>query len=158
MVYRGELHDGTRIAMKRMECGAIKGKGAIEFKSEIVVLTKVRHRNLVVLICYCLDGNEKLLVYELMPQGTLSRHLFNWSEEGLEPLEWNRRLTIALDMARGVEYLHDLAHQSFIHRDLKSSNILLGDDMRAKVADFGLVCFAPEGKPSIETRIARTFG
>lgn len=157
-VYKGELHDGTRIAVKRMESGAITGKGAAEFKSEIAVLTKVRHRHLVALLGYCLDGNEKLLVYEYMHQGTLSRHLFNWPEEGLEPLEWNRRLTIALDVARGVEYLHGLAHQSFIHRDLKPSNILLGDDMRAKVADFGLVRLAPEGKASIETRIAGTFG
>ncbi|CAO2813853.1 unnamed protein product [Amaranthus hypochondriacus] len=157
-VYKGELHDGTKIAVKRMESGVIAGKGLNEFKSEIAVLTKVRHRHLVALLGYCLDGNEKLLVYEYMPQGTLSRHLFNWAEEGLKPLEWTRRLSIALDVARGVEYLHTLAHQSFIHRDLKPSNILLGDDMRAKVADFGLVRLAPEGKASIETRIAGTFG
>ena len=157
-VYKGELHDGTKIAVKRMESGAISGKGATEFKSEIAVLTKVRHRHLVSLLGYCLDGNEKLLVYEYMPQGTLSKHLFNWMEEGLKPLEWNRRLTIALDVARAVEYLHSLAHQSFIHRDLKPSNILLGDDMRAKVSDFGLVRLAPEGKASVETRIAGTFG
>ncbi|RVW69932.1 Receptor protein kinase TMK1 [Vitis vinifera] len=157
-VYRGELHDGTKIAVKRMESGVITGKGLAEFKSEIAVLTKVRHRHLVALLGYCLDGNEKLLVYEYMPQGTLSRHLFSWPEEGIKPLEWTRRLAIALDVARGVEYLHGLAHQSFIHRDLKPSNILLGDDMRAKVADFGLVRLAPEGKGSIETRIAGTFG
>ncbi|KAK6125825.1 hypothetical protein DH2020_040431 [Rehmannia glutinosa] len=118
-VYKGELHDGTKIAVKRMECGVIAGKGTAEFKSEIAVLTKVRHRHLVALLGYCLDGNEKLLVYEYMPQGTLSRHVFNWADEGLQPLEWTRRLTIALDVARGVEYLHGLAHQSFIHRDLK---------------------------------------
>ncbi|PON83165.1 Serine/threonine protein kinase [Trema orientale] len=157
-VYKGELHDGTKIAVKRMESGVIAGKGLAEFKSEIAVLTKVRHRHLVALLGYCLDGFERLLVYEYMPQGTLSRHLFNWPEEGLKPLEWKQRLTIALDVARGVEYLHGLAHQSFIHRDLKPSNILLGDDMRAKVADFGLVRLAPEGKGSIETRIAGTFG
>ncbi|KAK9950978.1 hypothetical protein M0R45_006441 [Rubus argutus] len=157
-VYKGELHDGTKIAVKRMEAGVIAGKGLAEFKSEIAVLTKVRHRHLVALLGYCLDGNERLLVYEYMPQGTLSRYIFNWPEEGLKPLEWTRRLTIALDVARGVEYLHGLAHQSFIHRDLKPSNILLGDDMRAKVADFGLVRLAPEGKGSIETRIAGTFG
>lgn len=157
-VYKGELHDGTKIAVKRMESGVIAGKGLGEFKSEIAVLTKVRHRHLVALLGYCLDGLERLLVYEYMPQGTLSRHLFNWPEEGLKPLEWKKRLTIALDVARGVEYLHGLAHQSFIHRDLKPSNILLGDDMRAKVADFGLVRLAPEGKASIETRIAGTFG
>lgn len=157
-VYKGELHDGTKIAVKRMESGVLAGKGLAEFKSEIAVLTKVRHRHLVALLGYCLDGNEKLLVYEYMPQGTLSRHLFNWVDEGLKPLEWTKRLTIALDVARGVEYLHGLAHQSFIHRDLKPSNILLADDMRAKVGDFGLVRLAPEGKGSIETRIAGTFG
>lgn len=157
-VYKGELHDGTKIAVKRMEAGIVSEKGLNEFKAEIAVLTKVRHRHLVALLGYCLDGNERLLVYEYMPQGTLSRHLFGWRDEGLNPLEWTRRLTIALDVARGVEYLHSLAHQSFIHRDLKPSNILLGDDMRAKVADFGLVRLAPEGKASIETRLAGTFG
>ncbi|XP_058108399.1 receptor protein kinase TMK1-like [Magnolia sinica] len=158
-VYKGELHDGTKIAVKRMESGVISSKGLNEFKSEIAVLTKVRHRHLVALLGYCLDGNERLLVYEYMPQGTLSRHLFDWEKEELKPLEWSKRLTIALDVARGVEYLHSLAHQSFIHRDLKPSNILLGDDMRAKVADFGLVRLAPEGgKCSVETRLAGTFG
>ncbi|KAJ4831061.1 mitogen activated protein kinase Tmk3 [Turnera subulata] len=157
-VYKGELHDGTKIAVKRMQSGVVTEKGLDEFTSEIAVLTKVRHRHLVALLGYCLDGNERLLVYEYMPQGTLSKFLFNWMEEGLKPLGWTRRLTIALDVARGVEYLHGLAQQSFIHRDLKPSNILLGDDMRAKVADFGLVRLAPEGKASIETRLAGTFG
>lgn len=157
-VYKGELHDGTKIAVKRMESGVISEKGLAEFMSEIAVLTKVRHRHLVALLGYCLDGNERLLVYEYMPRGTLSSHLFSWKEEGFKPLDWTRRLTIGLDVARGVEYLHGLAHQSFIHRDLKPSNILLGDDMRAKVADFGLVRLAPEGKASIETRLAGTFG
>ncbi|GAB4828692.1 mitogen activated protein kinase [Ancistrocladus abbreviatus] len=157
-VYKGELHDGTKIAVKRMDSGVLGEKGLAEFKSEIAVLTKVRHRHLVSLLGYCLDGNERLLVYEYMPQGTLSRHLFNWKEEGLKPLQWKQRLTIALDVARGVEYLHILANQSFIHRDLKPSNILLGDDMRAKVSDFGLVRLAPDGKASIETKLAGTFG
>ncbi|XP_010315276.1 receptor protein kinase TMK1-like isoform X2 [Solanum lycopersicum] len=157
-VYKGELHDGTKIAVKRMESGVMSEKGLDEFTSEIAVLTKVRHRHLVALLGYCLDGNERLLVYEYMPQGTVSRYLFNWKEEGIKPLEWTRRLIIALDVARGVEYLHGLAQQSFIHRDLKPSNILLGDDMRAKVADFGLVRLAPEGKTSLVTRLAGTFG
>ncbi|CAL1371734.1 unnamed protein product [Linum trigynum] len=158
-VYKGELPDGTKIAVKRMESAAVgSDKGLTEFTSEIAVLTKVRHRHLVSLLGYCLEGNEKILVYEYMPQGTLSRFLFNWKEEGLQPLEWTRRLTIALDVARAVEYLHGLAHQSFIHRDLKPSNILLGDDLRAKVADFGLVRLAPDGKNSFSTRLAGTFG
>ncbi|PAN45346.1 hypothetical protein PAHAL_9G112100 [Panicum hallii] len=159
-VYKGELHDGTKIAVKRMEAGVMGNKGLNEFKSEIAVLTKVRHRNLVSLLGYCLDGNERILVYEYMPQGTLSQHLFEWSENNLRPLEWKKRLSIALDVARGVEYLHSLAQQTFIHRDLKPSNILLGDDMKAKVADFGLVRLAPaDGKcVSVETRLAGTFG
>ncbi|KAL1348806.1 hypothetical protein HN51_024833 [Arachis hypogaea] len=156
-VYKGKLHDGTRIAVKRMQSGIVAEKGVDEFMAETAVVT-IRHRNLVNLMGYCLDENERLLVYEYMPQGTLSRHLFHWENEGLKPLEWKTRLIIALDVARGVEYLHGLAQQTFIHRDLKPSNILLGDDMRAKVADFGLVRLAPQGKASFQTRLAGTFG
>lgn len=158
VVYKGELHDGTKIAVKRMESGVMGTKGLNEFQAEIAVLTKVRHRHLVALLGYCINGNERLLVYEYMPQGTLSQHLFEWQEHGYPPLSWKQRVTMALDVARGVEYLHSLAQQSFIHRDLKPSNILLGDDMRAKVADFGLVKNAPDGKYSVETRLAGTFG
>ncbi|KAL2469429.1 putative receptor protein kinase TMK1 [Abeliophyllum distichum] len=158
VVYKGEFHDGTKIAVKRMESGAMGTKGMNEFQAEIAVLTKVRHRHLVALLGYCINGNERLLVYEYMPQGTLSQHLFEWQERGYQPLTWKQRVTIALDVARGVEYLHSLAQQSFIHRDLKPSNILLSDDMRAKVADFGLVRNAPDGKYSVETRLAGTFG
>ncbi|KAH0733876.1 hypothetical protein KY285_009583 [Solanum tuberosum] len=158
VVYKGELHDGTKIAVKRMESGAMGTKGMNEFQAEIAVLTKVRHRHLVALLGSCVNGNERLLVYEYMPQGTLSQHLFEWQEHGCPILTWKQRVTIALDVARGVEYLHSLAQTSFIHRDLKPSNILLGDDMRAKVADFGLVKNAPDGKYSVETRLAGTFG
>ncbi|PKI70250.1 hypothetical protein CRG98_009382 [Punica granatum] len=129
VVYKGELHDGTKIAVKRMESVAMGIKG--------------------------MNG---LLVYEYMAQGTLTQHLFEWRERGLQTLTWKQRVTIALDVARGVEYLHSLAPQSFIHRDLKPSNILLSDDMRAKVADFGLVKNVPDGKYSVKTRLAGTFG
>lgn len=97
-------------------------------------------------------------MYEYMPQGTLSQHLFDFSEHKSQPLSWKQRVSIALDVGRGIEYLHSLAQQSFIHRDLKPSNILLGNDMRAKVADFGLVKNAPDGKHSVETKLAGTFG
>ncbi|KAK9984257.1 hypothetical protein SO802_033782 [Lithocarpus litseifolius] len=90
--------------------------------------------------------------------GTLTQHLFECHENGCSPLTWKQRVTIALDVARGVEYLRSLAQQSFIHRDLKPSNILLGDDMRAKVADFCLVKNAPNGKYFVQTRLAGTFG
>ncbi|KAH6558995.1 hypothetical protein KP509_1Z032900 [Ceratopteris richardii] len=159
VVYKGELDDGTKIAVKRMESSVVSTKGLKEFQSEIAVLTKVRHRHLVSLLGYCIDGNERLLVYEYMALGTLSKHLFEHFKLGLRPLKLKQRLSIALDVARGMEYLHGLAHnRSFIHRDLKSSNILLGDDYRAKVSDFGLVKLASEEKNSIETRLAGTFG
>ncbi|XP_077230690.1 receptor protein kinase TMK1-like [Tasmannia lanceolata] len=157
-VYKGELDDGTLIAVKRMEAIVITNKALDEFQSEIAVLSKVRHRHLVSLMGYSVEGNERLLVYEYMPQGALSKHLYHWKKLQLEPLSWTRRLNIALDVARAMEYLHSLAHQSFIHRDLKSSNILLGDDYRAKVSDFGLVKLAPDGKHSVATRLAGTFG
>ncbi|KAK3416836.1 hypothetical protein EUGRSUZ_H02591 [Eucalyptus grandis] len=158
VVYKGELHDGTKIAVKRMESGAMGTKGMKGFQAEIAVLTKVRHRHLVMLLGYCIKGDERLLVYEYMPQGTLAQHLFEWQEKGYAPLTWKQRVTIALDVARGVEYLHSLAQQKFIHRDLKPVNILLEDDMRAKVADFGLVKNVPDGKYSMQTQLAGTFG
>ncbi|KAJ0450341.1 putative protein kinase RLK-Pelle-LRR-IX family [Helianthus annuus] len=155
-VYKGDLKDGTKVAVKRTEW--IDKGGLDGFKSEVSVLTKVRHRHLVALRAYSFDANERLLVYEYMPQGTLARFLFDWKKHGLKPLEWRQRLMIALDVARGVEYLHCLAQQSFIHRDLKPCNILLGDDMRAKVADFGLARPAPHGEDSFVTQVAGTFG
>ncbi|CAK9211838.1 unnamed protein product [Sphagnum troendelagicum] len=158
VVYKGELEDGTKIAVKRMEASVVSSKGLKEFQAEIEVLTKVKHRHLVGLLGYCADGAERLLVYEYLPNGPLSHHLFDYLQFGMKPLAWSMRLSIALDVARGLEYLHDLAQKSFIHRDLKPSNILLTDDFRAKVSDFGLVKLAPEGKFSVETRLAGTFG
>ncbi|RLM66208.1 receptor protein kinase TMK1-like [Panicum miliaceum] len=158
VVYKGELHDGTMIAVKRMEAVAVSNKALDEFQAEIAVLTKVRHRNLVSILGYAIEGNERLLVYEYMPNGALSRHLFQWKQLGLEPLSLKKRLNIALDVARGMEYLHNLGHHRFIHRDLKSANILLGDDFRAKVSDFGLMKDAPDGNFSVATRLAGTFG
>ncbi|CAL9210606.1 unnamed protein product [Musa hybrid cultivar] len=158
VVYKGELHDGTMIAVKRMESAVLSSKALDEFHAEIAVLSKVRHRNLVSILGYSIEEYERLLVYEYMPQGALSKHLFRWKQLESEPLSWKKRMNIALDVARGMEYLHNLAHQCFIHRDLKSSNILLGDDYRAKVSDFGLAKLAPDGKNSVATRLAGTFG
>ncbi|GAA0164880.1 hypothetical protein LIER_39869 [Lithospermum erythrorhizon] len=157
-VYKGELVNGTQIAVKRMEAGVISSKALDEFEAEITVLSEVRHRHLVSLLGFAVEGNERLLVYEYMPEGALSRYLFKWKSLHLEPLSWRKRLIIALDVARGMEYLHSMAHQSFIHRDLKSANILLSDDFRAKVADFGLVKLAPDAERSLCTRLAGTFG
>ena len=158
VVYKGELRDGTKIAVKRMKSVAVSSEGMKEFQAEIAVLTKVRHRHLVALLGYCINDNERFLVFEYMPQGTLTQHLFHWGESGYSPLTWKQRITIALDVGRGVEYLHSLAQQSFIHRDLNPSNILLRHDMRAKVAGFGLVKNLPDGKYSVDTQLAGTFG
>eukprot|EP00850_Spirogloea_muscicola_P004412 SM000019S04956 [mRNA] locus=s19:246325:252045:+ [translate_table: standard] len=157
-VYYGLLHDGTKVAVKRMEAGALSQKALKEYAAEISVLGKLRHRHLVGLLGFCVDGFERLIVYEFMTQGPLSRHLFEYRRWNLQPLDWRTRISIALDVARGIDYLHSLAYKSFIHRDLKPSNILLDDSFRAKVSDFGLVKLAPEGLHSIETRIAGTFG
>lgn len=158
-VYKGKLPDKSLIAVKRMEFNSISSQCLDEFHAEISVLSKVRHRNLVSLMGYSVEGNEKLLVYEYMPQGSLNRHLFRWKELGLSNLSWKKRLNIALDVARAMEYLHSLAqNQGYIHRDLKSSNILLDDNFHAKVSDFGLVKLAPDGNYSMATRLAGTFG
>ncbi|KAJ0691422.1 putative transferase, protein kinase RLK-Pelle-LRR-IX family [Helianthus annuus] len=155
VVYKGQFDDGSMIAVKRMKLGT---KGIKEFQAEIGVLTEVRHRHLVAFLGYCINGNERLLVYEYMEQGTLSHHLFEWRKHKTPPLSWRQRVSIALDVGRGVEYLHSLAQQRFIHRDLKPANILLDGDMRAKVADFGLVKIVLDGKHSVDTRLAGTFG
>ncbi|XP_019180023.1 PREDICTED: receptor-like kinase TMK4 [Ipomoea nil] len=158
VVYLGKLDNGTKVAVKKMKDGATHTKGMNEFQAEIAFLSKVRHKNLVALVGYCINDHKMLLVYEYMSHGTLGHHLFEWKKHGFDPLTWKQRVTIAWDVARGIEYLHSLTHQSFIHRDIKSSNILLNDDIRAKVADFGLVKKAPDDKSFVETRVAGTFG
>ncbi|KAJ3671923.1 hypothetical protein LUZ60_008002 [Juncus effusus] len=157
IVYKGN-HNGSLIAVKRSLSDSMGQKGQQEFKAEIDVLTKVRHRNLVALLGYCENGSERLLVYEYMSNGTLGQHLFDFVQSGARPLTWMQRLTIALDVARGIEYLHSLAQETFIHRDLKPSNILLDGEMRAKVSDFGLVKLAADREKSVMTRLAGTFG
>ena len=157
VVYRGVLGDGTKVAVKRMSLGPMSSKGQAEFEAEIGVLTRVRHRHLVGLLGFVIDGYERLLVYEFLDKGPLSRHLFEAGRLGLRPLTWKMRVSIALDVARGVDYLHSLAHSSFIHRDLKPSNVLLDASFRAKVADFGLVKHT-DGMQSVHTRVAGTFG
>jgi hypothetical protein len=157
VVYKGLLH-GTAIAVKRIRSSLINNKATKQFQAEIAILTTVRHRNLVSILGYSIEGDERLLVYEHMSNGSLSKHLFQWKLHGLEPLSWMKRFNIALDVARAMEYLHTLAQQCYIHRDLKPANILLGDDFRAKVADFGLVKSTPDGNVPVDTDVAGTFG
>ncbi|XP_037475058.1 receptor-like kinase TMK4 [Triticum dicoccoides] len=158
IVYKGLLHDGTIIAVKRMLSTVISNEPIDQFQAEIAIL-KVQHRHLVSILGYSVEDNERLLVYEHMPNGSMSEHLFRWKLLGLQPcLSWKKRLSIALDVARGIEYLHSLAQHCFIHRDLKPANIQLGDDFRAKVADFGLLRPAPDRNASVKTNVAVTWG
>ncbi|CAL9222012.1 unnamed protein product [Arabidopsis halleri] len=159
-VYSGKLEDETKVAVKRMmNVSAMSDNGMKQFDAEIAVLAKVRHRHVIGLLGYSVNGDERLLVYEHMSQGNLGQHLIEPARHGYSPLTWEQRVRIALDVAHGVEYLHSFAPQSSIHRDLKSSNILLGDDMRAKVADFGLVkVAAADGNYSVDHELAGTFG
>ncbi|CAA6675341.1 unnamed protein product [Spirodela intermedia] len=131
-VYRGVLPGGQLVAIKRAHQGSTQG--AQEFKTEIELLSRVHHRNLVGLVGFCFDQNEQMLVYEYIPNGTLRESLSGKS--GIQ-LNWNWRLRVALGSARGLAYLHELADPPIIHRDVKSSNIILDEDLTAKVSDFG---------------------
>ncbi|XP_011622695.1 probable LRR receptor-like serine/threonine-protein kinase At1g06840 isoform X3 [Amborella trichopoda] len=137
-VYRGCLADGTVVAIKRAEEGSLQGQR--EFLTEIELLSRLHHRNLVSLVGYCDGAGEQMLVYEFMPNGTLRDHLYGKSKE---PLSFAMRLRIALGSARGILYLHNDANPAIFHRDIKASNILLDSKFVAKVADFGLSRLAP---------------
>ncbi|KAH7387983.1 hypothetical protein KP509_16G052000 [Ceratopteris richardii] len=122
------------------------------------MLSLLHHDNLVSLIGYCAEGEQRLLVYEYMSQGSLEDHLHD-IPEGTEPLDWSTRLKIAAGAARGIEYLHDKAKPPVIYRDLKASNILLGDDYYPKISDFGLAKLGPLGdKTHVSTRVMGTYG
>lgn len=161
-VYKGVIDTGF-VAMKRLNCDS--SQGAPEFWTEISMLSKFRHSHLVSLIGYCKAGQEMILIYEYMPNGTLADHLHNIKSDGRNfPLSWDERLNICIDAARGLDYLHTgtSVRQRVIHRDVKSSNILLDENMSAKISDFGLSRIGPSnmaGTTNVYTSMIRgTFG
>ncbi|CAL9129352.1 unnamed protein product [Musa textilis] len=133
-------------------------QGSQEFLVECLMLTMLHHVNLVSLIGYCAEGDERLLVYEYMPQGSLEHHLFDLPPHK-EPLDWNTRIKIAVGAAKGLTYLHDVVNPPVIYRDLKSSNILLDNEFNPKLSDFGLAKLGPVGDDThVSTRVMGTFG
>ncbi|CAK8531206.1 unnamed protein product [Lathyrus sativus] len=153
-VYRGTLLNGQLIAVKRAQQESIQG--GLEFKTEIELLSRVHHKNLVSLIGFCFEQGEQILVYEYVVNGTLTDALSGKS--GIR-LDWIRRLKIALGAARGLDYLHEHANPPIIHRDVKSTNILLDERLNAKVSDFGLSKPLGDGaKGYITTQVKGTMG
>uniref|UniRef100_A0A2N9F957 non-specific serine/threonine protein kinase n=1 Tax=Fagus sylvatica TaxID=28930 RepID=A0A2N9F957_FAGSY len=153
-VYLGTLPIGQPIAIKRAQKESMQG--GHEFKTEIELLSRVHHKNLVSLVGFCFDQGEQMLVYEFVPNGTLKDSLSGKS--GIR-LDWMRRLKVALGAARGLAYLHELANPPIIHRDIKSTNILLDERLVAKVADFGLSKpMSDDEKDHVTTQVKGTMG
>eukprot|EP00246_Nothoceros_aenigmaticus_P014524 TRINITY_DN556_c0_g1_i4.p1 TRINITY_DN556_c0_g1~~TRINITY_DN556_c0_g1_i4.p1 ORF type:complete len:363 (+),score=37.28 TRINITY_DN556_c0_g1_i4:154-1242(+) len=140
-VYYGRLNNGQEVAVKVSTDG--RDQGEREFVNEVQLLSTVHHKNLVHLVGYCQHENIQILVYEFMAGGDLRSHLYG-PEASLYPLTWNDRLRIASEAAQGVYYLHNSIKPRIIHRDVKTSNILLSRSLEAKVADFGLSKLTPD--------------
>ncbi|KAG6554619.1 hypothetical protein Mapa_003637 [Marchantia paleacea] len=156
-VYYGKLSDGKEVAVKVRAADSKQGVG--EFLNEVRLLSRLHHRNLVPLVGYCLESRQQILVYDYMSQGTLHDHLHHAGNHPTtlatastdqstarerQPLSWKTRIEIAIGSARGLEYLHKDCNPPVIHRDVKSSNILLGDKLQAKVTDLGISKQVPE--------------
>jgi serine/threonine protein kinase len=147
-VFKGVLKDGTVVAVKRAIMSPNMQKNSKEFHTELDLLSRLNHAHLLNLLGYCEEGGERLLVYEYMAHGSLHQHLHGKSKELKEQLDWIRRVTIAVQAARGIEYLHGYACPPVIHRDIKSSNILIDEEHNARVSDFGLSLLGPTDSSS----------
>ncbi|KAF5202762.1 Receptor-like kinase [Thalictrum thalictroides] len=152
-VYKGILADGREVAVKQLKIGGSQGER--EFTAEVETISRVHHRHLVSLVGYCMSEHQRLLVYDYVPNNTLYHHLHG---EGTSVMDWATRLKVAIGAARGISYLHEDCHPRIIHRDIKSSNILLDNNFDAQVSDFGLAKLALDAFTHITTRVMGTFG
>ncbi|PON40609.1 Serine/threonine protein kinase [Parasponia andersonii] len=152
-VYKGVLVDGREVAVKQLKIGG--GQGEREFRAEVEIISRVHHRHLVSLVGYCISEHQRLLVYDYVPNNTLHYHLH---AEDKRVMPWAIRVKVAAGAARGIAYLHEDCHPRIIHRDIKSSNILLDNNYEARVSDFGLAKLALDSNTHVTTRVMGTFG